>query len=76
MALEVLRGTTLLAMTPLALASTMSSAPFNNTYNASAFTSSSGPFNQFLGNGGNDTITGKAALSCIMARPQREYQQR
>ena len=31
---------------------------FNDTYNASAFSSPSGSFNQFLGNGGNDTITG------------------
>ena len=31
---------------------------FNDTYNASTFSSPSGSFNQFLGNGGNDTITG------------------
>ena len=33
----------------------------NDTYNASAFTGASGPFNQFLGNGGNDTITGNGS---------------
>ena len=34
---------------------------FNDTYNASAFTSSSGAFNQFQGLGGNDTITGNGS---------------
>ena len=40
---------------------------FNDTYNASAFTSSSGPFNQFQGLGGNDTITGNGSTQLYYA---------
>ena len=40
---------------------------FNDTYNASAFTSSSGPFNQFQGLDGNDTITGNGSTQLYYA---------
>ena len=40
---------------------------FNDTYNASAFTSSSGPFNQFQGLGGNNTITGNGSTQLYYA---------
>ena len=39
----------------------------NDIYNASAFTSSNGPFNQFQGIGGNDTITGNGSTQLYYA---------
>jgi Ca2+-binding RTX toxin-like protein len=42
---------------------------FNDTYNASTFSSPSGSFNQFLGNGGNDTITGNGNTQLYYGAP-------